>query len=125
MTKTFPCPLSVNSHDYMRMIEIYHRIMADLSQPIPTINELSKSVYMSPSKFRNMFVKIFGISIYQCHLSARMKLAMELLSDSNYTIEQIAYKVGFSRSQSFAKAFLLHIGCSPSQYRKAYNLCQK
>jgi len=86
--------------------------------PMPTILKLADRANMSPSKFRKLFIEIFGTSIYQYHLRARMELAKRLLLSNQLTIVQIAYKVGFNRSQSFAKAFLAHTGQTASQYKK-------
>ena len=113
-----PCPLTVLTGDYEKMIDVHNAIMSDLSMPMPTILKLADRANMSPSKFRKLFIEIFGTSIYQYHLRARMELAKRLLLSNQLTIVQIAYKVGFNRSQSFAKAFLAHTGQTASQYKK-------
>jgi AraC-like DNA-binding protein len=61
---------------------------------------------MSNTKFRDLFVTIFGTMIYHYYLNARMELAKQLLLTDRHAVIQVAYKVGFTRSQSFAKAFI-------------------
>jgi AraC-like DNA-binding protein len=112
------CPRTVLNGDYEKMIGVHNDIMSDLSKPMPTIRQLAERVNMSPSKFRKLFVEIFGTSIYQYHLNCRMELAKRLLASNQLTIVQIAYKVGFNRSQSFAKAFLGHTGQTASHYKR-------
>ncbi|AXE20475.1 hypothetical protein DR864_23415 [Runella rosea] len=112
------CPPNVLKGDYAKIIEAHQAIMANLSMPMPTIAELARTSNMSPSKFRKLFLQIYGNSVYQYHLNARLELAKELLLSNQYSIVQIAYKVGFSRSQSFAKAFLAHTGQTATDYKK-------
>lgn len=113
------CPPNVMRNDYDKIIEIHDIIMLDLSLDMPTISQLAAQANMSTSKFRNLFIKVFGMSIYQYHLNARLELAKQLLIENKHTIVQIAYKTGFYRSQSFAKAFFLHTGQTASQFRKS------
>ncbi|MFN8344375.1 MAG: AraC family transcriptional regulator [Spirosomataceae bacterium] len=116
------CPKGIFIKDYEKMIYIHSLIMKDLSKPMPTISKLAALVHMSPTKFRSLFVKIFNASIYQYHLQARLDLAKHLLLTNEFTITQIAYKVGFDRSQSFAKSFLIHTGFTAGQFRDLYSL---
>lgn len=113
-----PCPRTVLTGDYEKMIDVHNAIMSDLSMPMPTIVQLADRANMSTSKFRKLFIEIFGTSIYHYHLGARMELAKRLLVSNQFTIVQIAYKVGFNRSQSFAKAFLAYTGQTASQYKR-------
>ena len=47
----------------------------------------------------------------------RVTQATVLLSDSNMSITEIAFVVGFNSRQNFYVAFEKLIGCSPSKYR--------
>jgi AraC-like DNA-binding protein len=96
---------------------IHESIMVNLSRPMPTIEALAQKACMSESKFRSLFQYFYGTSIYQYHLMARMDLAKNLLVSNEYTITQIAYKVGFSHHQSFIKTFMKHTGLSPRQFQ--------
>ncbi|MEZ0486421.1 helix-turn-helix domain-containing protein [Fibrella aquatica] len=113
------CPVGLLVVDYQKIIEVHNSIMQDLSIPTPTSKELAKKANMSTSKFRNTFIKIFGTSVHQYYSHVRIEFAKELLKDNKYNIEQIAYKVAFMRSQSFAKAFFNHTGQTASHYKTA------
>ncbi len=112
-----PCPANVFYNDYEMMLKVHEIIVSDLSRPMPTIKVLANSVAMSQTKFRNLFFAIYGITIYQYHLNARMEYAKMLLQDNRYSIVQIAYKTGFIRSQSFAKIFQKRYGITASEFR--------
>jgi AraC-like DNA-binding protein len=118
LTSLPTCPLNILKGDYEKIIEAHQAIMSNLSMPMPTIAQLASQANMSPSKFRNLFLQMYGMSIYQYHLNARIELAKTLLISNQYSIVQIAYKVGFNRSQSFAKAFLAHTGQTATEYKR-------
>ena len=47
-----------------------------------------------------------------------MKVAEELLKETNDSIADIAYAIGYSSSQSFTKAFKRFFKETPAQYKK-------
>jgi AraC-like DNA-binding protein len=110
-------PRGVLKQDYRTIIEIHDQIMSCLNQPMPTIEQLAAQATMSPTKFRELFKKMYGSSIYQYHLVARLTLGKELLMENEYTITQISYKVGFAHPPAFIKAFRIHFQTLPSTFR--------
>lgn len=61
-----------------------------------------------------------GVSLKQFMLQAKMDAAKAELTDTNHSISQIAYNVGFSDSHNFTNAFKKITGLSPSAYRESY-----
>ena len=51
----------------------------------------------------------------------RRTLALQYVSESNFTIAQIAWLLGYERSESFSHAFRRWTGQSPSRFRSASN----
>ena len=47
----------------------------------------------------------------------RLEKAKELLEGSEMKIEDVAEKVGYNSSYSFARFFKKHMGVSPKEYR--------
>jgi len=47
----------------------------------------------------------------------RMKKAALLLSNRNFTVAEVMYKVGFSNHSYFAKCFGTMFGLTPTQYQ--------
>ena len=45
--------------------------------------------------------------------------AMNLLDDTNYSIEKIANSVGYDNALYFSRLFSKHVGMSPREYRKS------
>ena len=111
-------PRGVLKGDYQVVVEIHDHILAHLDRPMPTIEQLAKRANMSSTKFRNLFKKMYGTSIYQYHLTARLARSKDLLEANEYTISQIAYKVGFSHPPAFVNIFHKHFGVFPAAYRE-------
>ena len=112
-------PRRIYEDDYQKILQVKERIMFDLSKSL-SINQLADKANMSPTKFRSLFLEIFGMSIYQYHLNARIELSKQLLMNNELTIIQIAYKVGYNSSQSFAKAFKKHVGQTATDFKESF-----
>lgn len=79
-----------------------------------TIAELSRKCAINEFKLKSGFKSIYGKSVHQYIVSARMKLAVELLREKN-TVEEVSEKIGYRSVSGFYKAFQKEYGCSPSE----------
>jgi signal transduction histidine kinase/DNA-binding response OmpR family regulator/streptogramin lyase len=61
---------------------------------------------------------LFGASPGQFIRDFRMRKAAELLSQSDYRIGEIAFKVGYENPSGFSKAFKDTYDCTPNDYRE-------
>ena len=86
-----------------------------------TINfvELAKSVGMTYDRFRHHFAITTGFSPLQFQLAERMRVAKNLVANTNMTISEIARRTGFSSAAYFARFFKAATKLSPAGYRKA------
>ena len=60
-----------------------------------------------------------GKTLQQFLNGYRLKHAMRLLTDTNDSIEQVAFASGFNSRQVFTRVFRNEYGMSPSDYRRA------
>lgn len=65
-----------------------------------------------------LFKKHSGVTIKQFILQAKMESAMAELTDTDHSVSQIAYGLGFQDVHNFTNAFKKITGLSPSQYRE-------
>lgn len=82
-----------------------------------TINELSRIFYFNRSYIYKIFKKHENCSIKHYILSLRIQEAMRLLSESDMSIEEIAFEVGFNSSVSFCGQFKKFNGMTPGMCR--------
>ncbi len=80
--------------------------------------ELAHELAISQRQLYRKIKSITGTTVHELITKVKMNQAEELLKNSNLSISQIAYKVGFSEPSNFSRTFSKHFGCSPSQYLK-------
>lgn len=82
-----------------------------------TVQEIAAELGSSYSNFRKLFKEYTGMSpaLYQQDL--RLQRAKELLSTTDMSIKEIAYRLNFDSPDYFSSKFKVKIGCKPSEYR--------
>ncbi|QNL48204.1 AraC family transcriptional regulator [Olivibacter sp. SDN3] len=95
-------------------------LQESIENPI-NLEEMVKELPMGYSKFRKSFKAITGVSPNQYHLDLRLDKAKELLSSTNLTINEIAYKTGFGSIFYFSRLFKKKNGRSPKAFRMKKN----
>ena len=80
--------------------------------------ELAKSVGMTYDRFRHHFAGMTGFSPLQFQLAERMRVAKNLVSNTNLPISEIARRTGFSSAAYFASSFKAATKLSPIGYRR-------
>ena len=68
-----------------------------------------------------LFKKNSNISIKQYILQAKMDHAKAELSDTNHSISQIGYNIGYNDPHNFTNAFKKVTGLTPSDFRESYS----
>jgi AraC-like DNA-binding protein len=81
--------------------------------------DVARVVNMSTNTFSRFFIKNTGRSFTDYVVSLRIGRACKLLSDLDKTVTDICYEVGYTNLSNFNRAFLRHVGRTPSVYRKA------
>ena len=84
-----------------------------------SMNAIARQHGLSPSYFRQLFQKHFGVPPRTYLRQARIAKACRLMMDSSMTLSEIAVTVGYETVHSFSKSFREEEGISPSQYRRA------
>ena len=80
--------------------------------------ELSEKFGISMTAMKNCFKGIFGMSIYAYIKNYRMNIAADMLKNSDESITDIAFNVGYLNPSKFSSAFKSQFGCSPMEYKK-------
>ncbi len=83
------------------------------------MDKVARQVGLSRSRFYNLFHQIQGQSPGSYLLQLRNRRAAYLLKNSQSSITEIAYEVGFSDSNYFSRSFSRMFGASPRVFRKA------
>ncbi|WP_207534454.1 helix-turn-helix domain-containing protein [Desertivirga arenae] len=88
---------------------------------LPTVTYLAEQLNKSPKYLSDLLRSISGRSAQQYIQDHTLEKAKVLLSSSNLTVAEIAYRLGFDFPQSFNKLFRRKTNYTPLQYRQSVN----
>lgn len=110
--------LNLSTYDIECLEKARQLIEADLSQHI-SIADLSQKVALGTTKLKNGFAQQYGTPIYSYLRIKRMLRAVELLTDTDKTVKEIARLTGFKHKNNFTSAFKRYHGYTPRNLRKS------
>ena len=85
-----------------------------------SLKEVSQSLKVHPSYLSREFSKYFDDQSFGDYIrKLRIEKAIQLLTNSNYSLSEIAYLTGFSDQSHFTRIFKKHTGKNPSTYKKS------
>lgn len=82
------------------------------------LKDMARDAYLHPKKLHAGFKKVFGKSPAKLITDARMERTKTLLKETDKSVKDIAYEVGFCNASALIRAFKRHEGITPLQYRK-------
>jgi AraC-like DNA-binding protein len=82
-----------------------------------TIQKVAEDLGVSYSNFRKLFKEFTGISPATYQQDLRLQRAKELLSTTNMSIKEIAYRLNFESPDYFSAKFKIKTGRRPSELR--------
>lgn len=116
------CPAQAEAHAHdtpkPEQIEAIHRQLTENLRLRPTIEELARANYLDSSTLKREFKQVYGLPIATYLKEYRMKRAMELLTQTEMPISDIADAVGYETASKFTAAFKSMTQTTPSEYRK-------
>ena len=108
--------IEVESEDEKFLLKFTRYVEENIENPNLSIEELSKAMFVSRSTLYAKILNITGESPVEYVRSLKLKKALSLLQKNDMKIAQIAYSVGFSNPNYFARAFKAKYNVSPSEY---------
>lgn len=82
-----------------------------------TIHQVAEELGMSYSNFRKLFKDFTGLSPATYQQDLKLQRAQELLSTTDMTIKEIAYRLNFDSPDYFSAKFKIKTGRRPSEIR--------
>ncbi len=83
-----------------------------------SLSDISQKFGINEFKLKKGFKELFGITIFAWISEVRLSQAKHLLMDSEKSIQEIAYAIGYSSPQYFSTAFKKRFGVTPKSVRK-------
>lgn len=101
---------------FLRNVDIY--IRDNMGDPDTGVESMSSHLCISRVQLYKRMVSLTGTTPSEYLRAKRIHWAEELLRTGDYTVSEIAYKVGFNNPRYFSKYFQDEYGMTPSQYKK-------
>ena len=79
--------------------------------------QIAENIGMSYSSFRRFFKQYTGFTPTQYILELKINRSKELLTNTEYSCQEIAFELGFNTPSHFNMVFLKKTGITPHQYR--------
>ncbi len=108
--------LSVDDEAFMARVMSY--VEANISNEDANVIEMAAATASSKSGLNRKMKSLVGLTPADFLREARIKRACMLLTTTDISVADIAYKCGFTDPKYFGKCFKSSIGKSPSDYRQ-------
>jgi AraC family transcriptional activator of pobA len=113
------------NHDLLSQMEAFlSSILNDenaLIKGIPTVQELADHLKVSPRYLTDMLRSLTGQTAQQHIHSHLIEKAKTILSTTDLSVSEVAYRLGFEHPQSFNKFFKQKTNNSPVEFRRLFN----
>ena len=110
--------LKSRNQTHVDMINRARLIIRDSLESSLTIQKVAEDMGVSYSNFRKLFKEHTGLSPATYQQDLRLQRAKELLSTTNMSIKEIAYRLNFESPDYFSAKFKQKTGRKPSDLRQ-------
>ncbi|WP_202797929.1 helix-turn-helix domain-containing protein [Ochrovirga pacifica] len=114
-----------SNHQIIEKVELwlatYFKEAKGLEKGLPTVEQLAEAVCLSPSYLSSLLTSVTGMSALQHIHASVISLAKEQLANTQLSVSQIAYDLGFGHPSSFHKLFKKKTQMSPLEFRTQCN----
>lgn len=100
-----------------KLLNQVRRIILSRAGHFPSVEQAATELHMSSRTLKRK-LQVLGTSYQQILDDLRKGLAVEYLTQSDISVDDIAVHLGYSDASNFARAFRRWTGKSPSDYRK-------
>lgn len=105
--------MALNDKRISKALKLIHESPAELW----TIEILANLIGMSRAAFAKRFKGLVGETMFAYLSKLRVQRAKEMLKNTNLTLDDIAFNIGYESERSFRKTFSKYVGITPKQYR--------
>ena len=111
-----------NNTDKQFVEKVINKIKDNIDETEFGVDELAKEVGMSRTNFYKKIKNLTGLTVNEFIKNIKLKIAANLLLNTDYNINEVAYQVGFKDSSYFSKCFKETFGSLPKDFiRKRTN----
>ena len=105
------------SEEEKENLEKIEEFLCSIPDDFPSIQKLARMAMMSSTKLKARFKEVYGMKLYEFYNHNRLTKARQWIESGVATVQDVAYRVGFTNSSNFSKAFKKEFGVLPSQLK--------
>jgi len=102
----------------LMMSEVRHWLMMNMSDTSRPLETVAAQFGYSKYHISRIFKKTYGQSIHEYIDELKIARAINLLLNTDRSVNQIAEELGYPSADSFIKFFKYHRSCSPGAFRR-------
>ncbi len=103
--------------DRLMMTKLMEYLEGNIGNADMRVEDMASAVNLGRTVFFNKLKSIVGMSPNDFLRDLRIKRAMQLITESQMTISEIAIATGFNDQRYFSRVFKKQTGATPSEYR--------
>ncbi len=107
----------VVNDDIKRIIVSKKFLQKNIKEVFPGIDFLANKSLMSPTKYKQLFTKVFGSSPAVYFHDSKLKEAKDLIETKQYTVGEVSDQLNYSSASYLARKFTNVYGISPKEYQ--------
>lgn len=102
---------------FEQLLDDYFQSELPMNDGLPSVKYFADKICLSPNYFGDMVKKETG-KTPQEHIQEKViELAKGEIAETEKTVSQIAYALGFQYPQHLCRLFKKRVGCTPNEYR--------
>lgn len=105
-----------------QLVDKIKLILAENLYSVLDVESLAAQLSISYKTMRKIFKNYTGLTPYQYFLHLKINKAKELLTDDEYSVKEISYKLEFQNPYYFSRLFKKKTGIAPSQWNSNFNI---
>ncbi|MDG1385479.1 MAG: AraC family transcriptional regulator [Flavobacteriaceae bacterium] len=109
------CPFLIDEDNVRKIRLAKEIILNNMSEP-PSLQELSEEIGLSLNKLKEGFKQLYGDTVFGYLLDHKMEEARRMLASTNYNVNEVGLRIGYSTSSHFIAAFKKKYGTTPKKY---------
>ena len=100
---------------YPEITKVETVLRQSFDKPMPSISKMASEFNLSSSTLKRHFKMVYGKTIQTYYLANKMAIGKALIIAKSKTISEIAYTLGYTKVNSFSKAFKKQYGLLPKE----------
>lgn len=111
------CPVVMSPAIEGKLQQVRRHIIEHLDES-PNPEELSVMYELPRNTLREGYKYVYGKTIHQYHTDHKLESAMQMLTQGELLVKEVAFKIGYQNPSHFISAFKKKYGYTPKQYLK-------